>query len=72
MPGHGLGSLRAALLGRGPDGDPKHRSQGVGKALLDAAKHWARQRAPPIWGRSEPGPPEPRRPTSKGCYDISR
>jgi GNAT superfamily N-acetyltransferase len=23
---------------------PEHRSQGVGKALLDAAKHWARER----------------------------
>lgn len=52
---------------------PKHRSQGVGKALLDAAKDWARQRgADPSGGSSEPGPPEPRQPTSKGCYDISR
>jgi GNAT superfamily N-acetyltransferase len=24
--------------------DPERRSQGVGKALLDAAKHWARER----------------------------
>ena len=39
-----LCSLRAALLGRGSGREPRHRSQGVGKDLLDAAKDWARDR----------------------------
>ncbi|MGE5857827.1 MAG: GNAT family N-acetyltransferase [Solirubrobacterales bacterium] len=35
---------------------PKNRSQGVGKASLDAAKDWARQRAPThLGGALNPG-----------------
>ena len=45
IPGPALGPLRLPGLGRGPRGRPRAAArEGVGKALLDAAKAWARER----------------------------